>query len=83
MPVLNTPLQSLCDLHLIVAFLYEPMCLAGEAREYRYAGTETRGRMILFRDKTDVGGGGVRAGGGCPPPEGHRTKGGEGGAGQE
>ena len=40
------------------------MCLAGEAREYRYAGTETGGRMILCGDKTDVGGGGVGAGGG-------------------
>ena len=39
------------------------MCLAGEAREYRYAGTETDGRMILCRDKTDVGGRGVGAGG--------------------
>ena len=43
------------------------MCLAGEAREYRYAGTETGGRMILRGDKTDVGGGGVGAGGGCTP----------------
>ena len=59
------------------------MCLVGEAREYRYAGTETGGRMILCGDKTDVGGGGVGEGGGCLPPEGHRTEGGEGGAGQE
>ena len=43
------------------------MCPGGEAQEYRYAGTETGGRMILFIDKTDVGGGGVGAGGGCPP----------------
>ena len=60
------------------------MCLAGEAREYWYAGMETGGRMILCEDKMDVGRGGVGAGGGCPPPpEGHRTEGGEGGAGQE
>ena len=39
------------------------MCLAGEAREYQYAGTETGGRMIMCRDKTDVGVGGVGAGG--------------------
>ena len=39
--------------------------------------------MVLCGDKTDVGGGGVGAGGGCPPPEGHQTAGGEGGAGQE
>ena len=37
------------------------MCLAGEAREYWYAGTDTGGRMILCGDKTDVGGGSVRA----------------------
>ena len=43
------------------------MCLAGEAREYQYAGTETDGRMILCGNNTDVGGGGVGAGGGCPP----------------
>ena len=42
------------------------MCLAGEAREYWYAGTETGGRIILCGDKTDFGGGGVGAGGGCP-----------------
>ena len=59
------------------------MCLAGEAREYQYAGTETGGRMILCEDKMDVGGGGVGAGGGCPSPEGHRAEGGEGGEGQE
>ena len=59
------------------------MCLAGEAREYWYAGTETGGRIILCRDKIDVGGEGVGVGGGCPPPEGHQTTGGEGGAGQE
>ena len=59
------------------------MWLAGEAWEYWYAGTETGGRMILCRDKTDVGGGGVGEGGGCPPPKGHWTAGGEGGAGQE
>ena len=40
------------------------MCPAGEAQEYRYAGTETGGRMILCGDRTDVGGGGVGAGGG-------------------
>ena len=38
------------------------MCLAGEAREYRYAGTEPGGRMILCGDNMDVGGGGVGAG---------------------
>ena len=43
------------------------MYLAGEAREYRYARTETGGQMILCGDKTDVGGGGVGAGGGFPP----------------
>ena len=58
------------------------MCLTGEAREYRYAGTDTGGRMILCGYKKDFSGGGVRAGGGCPPPEGHWTAGGEGGAGQ-
>ena len=50
------------------------MCLAGEAQEYRYSGTDTGGRMIMFGDKTDFGGGGVGAGGGCPPPG--RTSGG-------
>ena len=59
------------------------MCLAGEAREYRYAGTETGGRMILCEDKMDVGGGGVGAGGVWTLPEGHWTEGGEGGEGQE
>ena len=60
------------------------MCPGGEAREYRYAGTETGGRMILCGDNTDVGGGVVRTGGGCPPPpEEHQTEGGEGGMGQE
>ena len=43
------------------------MCLAGEAREYRCAGSKTGGWMILCRDKTDVGGGGAGEGGGCPP----------------
>ena len=39
------------------------MCLAGEVREYRYAGTETGGQMVLCGDKTGIGGGGVGAGG--------------------
>ena len=39
--------------------------------------------MILCRDKADVSGGYVGAGGGCPPPEGHRMVGREGRAGQE
>ena len=39
------------------------MCLAGEAREYRYAGTETGGRMSLCGDNTDVSGGGFGEGG--------------------
>ena len=43
------------------------MCLAGEAQEYRYAGMETGGRMILCGDKTEVGGGGGGTGGGCTP----------------
>ena len=59
------------------------MCLAGEAQEYWYAGMETGGWMILCGYKTDFGGGVVGEGGGCLPPEGHRTEGGEGGAGQE
>ena len=58
------------------------MCLAGEAREYWCAGKETGRRLILGDDKMEVGGGGVGAGGGCPPLEGHGTEGGEGGAGQ-
>ena len=43
------------------------MCLAGEAQEYRYAGMETGGWMILCGYKTDFGGGVVGEGGGCPP----------------
>ena len=39
--------------------------------------------MILCRYKTDFGGGIFGAGGGCPPPEGHWTVGGECGEGQE
>ena len=38
--------------------------------------------MILCRYMTDIGGGGVRAGGVPPPPEGHQVKVREGGAGQ-
>ena len=59
------------------------MCLAGEAQDYWYAGMETGGQMILCGDNTDVGGGGSKTGGGCPPPEGHWTAGGKGGAVQE
>ena len=38
-------------------------------------------RIILGGDMIDVGGGGVGSGGGCPPPEGHRAAGREGGKG--
>ena len=43
------------------------MCLAGEAWEYRYAETETGGRIILCGDKTDVGGGVSGQEGDSPP----------------
>ena len=39
--------------------------------------------MILCGDKTGVGGGGVRVGGGCLPPEEHWMAGRKVGAGQE
>ena len=51
------------------------MCLAGEAREYWYAGTETGGRMILCGDKMDVSEEGAKAGGGCPPRKDTRRRG--------
>ena len=31
--------------------------------------------MTQYGDTTDVGGGSVGAGGGCPPPEGYQTEG--------